>query len=109
MMTVISRMVPDDSSQNGAEPANLRFLRRLVTVLTAVMILGLLTIVALLVIRLGAARPLPLPDLITLPEGATATAFTRGSDWYAVVTGDNRILIFDAETGAIRQTVTIAP
>lgn len=35
------------------EPANLRFLRRLVTVLTAVMILGIAAVVGLLVLRLS--------------------------------------------------------
>ena len=79
------------------------------TVLTIVMILGLLTIVALLVIRLGTARPLPLPAVIELPDGTVATAFTRGPDWYAVVTGNDEILIFDAATGQLRQSVEIRP
>ena len=91
------------------EPANLRFLRRLVTVLTVVMILGVVIVIALLVIRLN-SRPdmVPLPAQITLPEGTTATAFTRGPDWMAVTTDDDRILILDAETGALRQEVQIA-
>lgn len=88
-------------------PANLRFLRVLVTVLTATMILGLITIVALLVIRFSQPPSLALPDAIALPEGTTAAAFTRGRDWYAVVTDDDRILIFDIATGALRQTVTV--
>ena len=87
-------------------PANLRFLRGLVTVLTAVMILGVITIVSLLVIRLS-DRPAPLPDQIALPDGATATAFTQARDWYAVVTEDDRILIFDRESGALRQEIAI--
>ncbi len=90
-----------------AEPANLRFLRRLVTVLTAVMILGVVILIGLLVIRLNTPRSLPLPAEIALPDGATATAFTRGPDWLAVVTADDRILILDAATGALRQEVQI--
>lgn len=77
------------------------------TVLTAVMIGGLLLIIALLVIRITQTPP-ALPDRITLPDGATAQAFTATADWYAVVTGGGtQILIFDRNTGALRQTVDI--
>ncbi|MEH6647434.1 DUF6476 family protein [Sulfitobacter sp.] len=88
------------------EPANLRFLRRMVTVLTTVMIFGVVIVIGLLVTRLGRDTPV-LPSEIALPDGATATAFTQAADWYAVVTDDNRILIFDRMTGALRQTVDI--
>ncbi len=78
------------------------------TVLTAIMIFGVVTVVALLVIRLNAdPAPLPLPDSVTLPDGKTATSFTVGSDWYGIVTQDDRILIYDQVTGTLRQTVTI--
>ncbi len=72
------------------------------------MIIGLLAIVAMLVIRFT-AEPAPpgLPDSIALPEGTSAIAFTRGPGWYAVVTGDNRILIFDAGSGTLRQTIAL--
>jgi hypothetical protein len=89
-------------------PATLKFLARLVTVLTATMILGLLVIVGLLVTRFWSGPEMPpLPDAISLPEGARATAFTQGEGWYAVVTEDGRILIYDRGTGALRQTVGI--
>ncbi|KIC46159.1 DUF6476 family protein [Tateyamaria sp. ANG-S1] len=89
-------------------PANLTFLRRLVTVLTIIMIGGVVTVVALLVIRLNADPALlPLPDQVTLPGGTRATAFTIGSDWYAVVTEDDQILIFDQVTGTLRQTIDV--
>ncbi|KMK67727.1 hypothetical protein IMCC21224_112599 [Puniceibacterium sp. IMCC21224] len=70
------------------------------------MIAGLIIVLGLLVTRLGARGP-ALPDTITLPDGTSATAFTQGDNWYAVVTKDNRILIFDRLTGALRQTVTL--
>lgn len=84
----------------------------MVTILTATMIGGLVTIIALVVIHVPQTirtvpDPVPLPDRISLPDGTVATAFTRGPDWFAVVTKDNRILILDAETGALRQTVRI--
>lgn len=99
------------------EPPNLRFLRRLVTVLTATMIVGLCIIVALFVIRFrpGVAPPpgtaaLPgLPASLALPDGARPLAFTQARDWYAVVTEDDRILIYDRASGTLRQTVVIAP
>jgi hypothetical protein len=97
------------SDPSAPEPGNLVFLRRLVTILLAVMIAGFLLIVALFVIRLSADKPkaLALPDHIDLPDGTRAQAFTVGPDWYAVVTDDSRILIFDRVSGALRQTVTV--
>ena len=83
------------------------FLRRLVTVLTATMILGVLTIVVLLVIRLQTPALPSLPERITLPEGVTAEAVTFGPNWIAVVTDDARILILDRATGAVLQDVAV--
>lgn len=72
------------------------------------MIVGLVTIVALLVIRFSSIRTTPsLPDTIRLPAGVAAQAVTMGGDWYAVVTTDGRILIFDRETGDLRQSVIV--
>ncbi|MFY9212961.1 MAG: DUF6476 family protein [Aestuariivita sp.] len=93
-------------SENLPEPANLRFLRRLVTLLTVVMIGGLVVITSLIVIRFSQTGP-ALPDQITLPDGTTAETFTKGRGWYGVVTTDNQILIFDQLTGALRQTIEI--
>jgi len=89
-----------------ALPPQLIFLKRLVTTLGVVMIAGFLTLIATLVIRLN-ADPLPLPDRITLPAGVSALAFTQGPDWFAVVTSNDQILVFDRATSALRQTVTI--
>lgn len=98
----------DGGSEPGGLPPNLRMLRTLVTLLMVTMIGGFLVIVALFVIRMPqGGGALPLPDSVTLPEGAEAEAFTRGRDWVAVVTADDRILIYDAETGTLRQTVEI--
>ncbi|MCO4825524.1 MAG: hypothetical protein KC451_11790 [Amylibacter sp.] len=99
----------DQNSSQIKEPANLRFLRLLVTVLTATMILGLLAIFTVLVMRFSTDASTPLPDTITMPDGTTASTFTQGSDWYAVITTDNQILIFGRTTGDLRQTVQITP
>ena len=109
-MTKQSRSCAMSESPPPVSPAMLKFLARLVTVLTATMILGLLVIVGLLVTRFRAPpdrTDAPLPDAITLPEGARATAFTQGEGWYAVVTADGRILIYDRAGGALRQVVEI--
>lgn len=95
-----------DDTPEPVEPANLRFLRQLITVLTVVMIGGLVVVVGLLVTRFYSSGP-EMPDSIELPDGTKATAFTRGDAWYAVVTADNEILIFDAMTGQLKQTIEI--
>ncbi len=103
--------MPDkDDTPDGGEAAlpELRFLKALVTALAGVMILGLLAILAILVIRFSQEPEAPiLPATLTLPEGTTARAVTFGRGWYAVVTEADDILIFDAATGALRQTVRI--
>ncbi len=76
--------------------------------LTAVMIGGVLVTFALIVIRLSDRTP-TLPDQVDLPDGAKAQAVTIGSNWYAVVTDDNRILIFDKTTGRQRQEIVVEP
>ncbi len=78
------------------------------TVLTGVMIAGIVLILGLIWHRYNNARA-PLPEVITLPGGATATAYTQGPDWYAVVTDDNQILIFDRASGKLRQEIEITP
>lgn len=77
------------------------------TILTVTMILGFLTIVALFVMRFTAMNKAELPDQITLPDGAKATAFTRGKGWFAVVTDDDEILIFNRVTGNLSQRITV--
>ena len=82
-------------------------LRILVTVLTVTMIVGLITVVAVFVTRFESGSPVALPDQVTLPEGERACAVTFGPDWYAVVTANDLILIYDRASGDLRQTVTI--
>jgi len=70
------------------------------------MIGGLFIIIVLFVIRFS-DRPLALPTEITLPDGTSADAFTQGRDWYAIVTDENLILIFDKRSGVLRQSIEI--
>lgn len=74
------------------------------------MIAGFVVLIAVLVTRLPWQVPPPLPSLparIALPEGTLPLAVTAAPGWYAVVTRDGRILVFDAETGALRREVTL--
>ncbi len=70
------------------------------------MILGFVVLIGAFVIRLNAS-PVALPDSIDLPDGTRAMAFTQGSDWFAVVTDDDTILIYNRTDGALRQTITL--
>jgi len=97
-------MLPPE--QEIEEPAQLRFLRRLVTVLTAVMIGGVVLIIALLVIRLN-DKPTILPETVVLPAGVKAKAVTIGETWYAIVTQGDEILIFERLSGKLHQRVLI--
>ena len=91
----------------GFDARTLRYLKWLVTGLTVTMIAGFITIVVLFAMRFSEMRAVALPDSITLPDGAVATAFTRGDDWFAVVTEDNEILVYSAITGNLRQRIRI--
>lgn len=106
---MVTRTRRDMEDGQAPDERTLRYLKVLVTVLTATMILGFLTIVALFVMRFSEMGQVELPDEITLPDGATATAFTRGDDWFAVVTADNEILVYSKVTGNLRQRITITP
>ncbi|MBT0958825.1 hypothetical protein IV417_15660 [Alphaproteobacteria bacterium KMM 3653] len=95
-----------DTPDFPPEPGNLRLLRRMVTLLMAVMIIGMIVLTSLFIIRFRAPQSMAFPPQITLPEGAKAQAITQGPGWIGVVTTDSRILIFDA-TGALTQEVTV--
>jgi hypothetical protein len=105
---VTGQDIGKDTGQGDHPPPDVRFLKILVTVLTVTMIAGLLTLIALFVTRLPGRNVLPpLPKAITLPDGTTPEAFTRGRGWIGVVTKDGQFLIYDADTGALRQSVRV--
>ncbi len=94
--------------ETAALPSDLRFLKLLVGGLAGVMIVGLVTIVALLVIRLRVPAPvLPrLPAAIHLPQNTKAQAVTFARDYMVVVTDIGTILIYSPE-GRLLKTVRI--
>lgn len=75
--------------------------------LTASLIFGVITVVAVVVTRFPKAATPPLPESLVLPEGVRAEAVTQGGDWIGIVTSDQQILIYDRASGALRQTVTL--
>ena len=76
------------------------------TVLTATMIGGLCIIIVLFVIRFS-DRSMILPENIALPGTAKALAYTQGPDWYAIVTDQDQILIYDPKNGTLRKTIDV--
>lgn len=85
--------------------------------LTLTMIIGVITVVAVIVTRMPRSfdtqatttlqTGLPnVPAGINLPKGATPQAITFGTGWTAVVTTDNRILIFSND-GQLQQDVSL--
>jgi Flp pilus assembly protein protease CpaA len=92
-------------------PPSLRLLKWLVILLTLSMIGAVITVVWLLVTRmphsLAGSAP-SLPENLTLPEGTRPAAVTFGTGWTAVVTTDDRILIYGTN-GTLRQDIRISP
>lgn len=76
-------------------------------ILTATLIGGVLTVVYLLVTRMPIPLGRPtLPPALHLPAGANPAAVTMGTGWVAVVTTDNRILLFGPD-GQFWQEIAI--
>ena len=102
-------MTPSDPPQSSAQPVpEVRFLKILVTALAVVMICGLVTIIALFVIRLGATSAVQpaLPPELTLPSGAQAQAVTVAQNYIIVVT-DQATVLFYRPDGTLVRTVPI--
>ena len=86
-------------------PRNLRFLQRLVTLLTVSMILGILTIAALLAFKLRSEN-INFPQTLTLPDGTKPIAFTQTKDWYSIISETNEILIYKND-GTLIKSITV--
>ena len=100
-------MDKDDQPPNAniQLPRNLRFLQRLVTLLTVSMIVGILTIAALLAFKLRSEN-INFPQTLTLPEGIKPIAFTQTKDWYSIITEANEILIYKND-GTLIRSITV--
>jgi hypothetical protein len=99
-----------DREDDPPEPPRLRALRRMVAVLTATLILGVVTVAGALVIRIaGAPAPPPDPAAVTaervaLPADEAIVAVGGGPGVVIVATRDaegrERLRVFDAGDGA---------
>lgn len=98
---------PDDDPAPPL-PAVVRVLQWLVIGLTASMMLGVIAVVTVVVTRFPKPATPPLPEALVLPPGAVPLSVAQGRDWVGITTTDDRILIYDRLTGALRQTVTLA-
>ena len=100
-------MDKDDQPPNAniQLPRNLRFLQRLVTLLTVSMIGGILIIVALLAFKLR-SESINFPQTLILPDGTKPIAFTQTKDWYSVITDEDQILIYKND-GTLIRTITV--
>jgi len=97
----------NNSQDRDHSVPHLTFLKRLVTVLTLTMIAGITILVTLVFIRFQDATPkAAFPSQISLSDGTTPVAFTQTKDWYAIITEENNILIYD-RTGALIQSIPI--
>jgi len=87
-----------------------RLVKRLVVVLTSVMILGVIVIIGLLVTQIARSpAPFALPDNISLPDDTAASAVTLSRDWVLIVTENQTLLVFDRRTGALTHNVDLLP
>lgn len=85
-------------------------LRALVTVLTVVMIAGVITITALLVIRLNASRGevvLVTPERFVLPEGVGVVGYSVVNGRTLIIGDDGVIRVFDSESTDLLQEITL--
>ncbi|UWQ05715.1 DUF6476 family protein [Aliiroseovarius crassostreae] len=98
----------DEITTDTPIDGTVRFLKILVTTLTATTIIGLIVLITVIVMRFQQESVVPLPQELVLPQGAVAVAVTRGPGWFAVVTEDERILILEPDGRTIRREVAIS-
>ncbi len=96
---------PTQGDDNLPEPANLRFLRILVTVLTGTMIVGIIGIFVLLVMRLNAPASVPSFD-VALPDGVAPHSTSITADRIFVVGTDGTLYVFSSDR-VLTQTVPL--
>ncbi|MEM9755620.1 MAG: DUF6476 family protein [Pseudomonadota bacterium] len=104
-------MADAPEGENRSLPAELRWLKALVMGLTAAMILGVITIVALLVIRLGTEPQtiLVAPEVYPVPPGLQITGYALSGSSVIIVTDDGVIRVFDVGSRALIQEVPVTP
>ena len=98
------------AQKDFSEPKNLKLLRILVTVLTITMIVGIITLVFLIVIKVQSLNnfvSIDIPKEIILPKNTIIRSFTAGTNWHAIVTESDEILIYDSLTNKLLRAIQI--
>ena len=98
-----------EEDETAALPRDLRFLKTLVTVLTVAMIAGVITITALLVIRLntGAAPVTVAPGDFELPDGVGVVGFSVVNGQTVIVGDDGVIRVYDSSSRDLSREIPI--
>ena len=92
--------IEDDKIVPQAEiiiPPSIKLLKLLVTVLACVMIIGFIIIVNF------QKSHVSIPVTLELQTGINPIAFTQTKDWYAIVTDEHEILIYDNSGNRIQK------
>jgi hypothetical protein len=98
---------PEDED-GAALPRDLRFLKVLVTVLTVAMIGGVITISALLVIRLNAGGAVVVdPGQFTVPAGVNVLGFSVVDGRTVIVGDDGVIRVYDSDSREILREIDL--
>ncbi len=80
----------------------IKFLKLLVTVLASVMIIGFVIIVSLFILNFRTSN-FSIPATIELSSGVSPVAYTQTKDWYAIITDQDEILIYDKAGNQIQK------
>jgi uncharacterized integral membrane protein len=98
-----------EEDETTALPRDLRFLKTLVTVLTVVMIAGVITITTLLVIRLNASGPSVTiaPGDFEIPDGVGVVGFSVVNGQTVIVGDDGVIRVYDSGSQTQVQEFTL--
>tara|TARA_B100001758_G_C18348770_1_gene578552 strand:+ start:286 stop:621 length:336 start_codon:yes stop_codon:yes gene_type:complete len=97
--------IEDDKIVPQAEiiiPPSIKLLKLLVTVLACVMIIGFIIIVSLFVLNFQKSH-VSIPVTLELQNGVKPIAYTKTKDWYAIVTDEHEILIYDNSGNRIQK------
>jgi hypothetical protein len=100
-----------DEEKTADLPRDLRFLKTLVTVLTVVMIAGVISITALLVIRLngGTAPATIAPGDFDVPDGTGIVGLSVVDGRTILIGDDGTIRVYDTESRALVQEIPLPP
>ncbi|MEM7723595.1 MAG: DUF6476 family protein [Pseudomonadota bacterium] len=101
--------LPESQITEADLPPSLKRLRALVTVLTVVMIAGVITITALLVIRLNSGGEVVLitPERFELPEGVGVVGYSVVNGRTLIIGDDGVIRVFDTGSADLIQEIPV--